>query len=254
MDRPPLPHDDGSQPAKRARLEDGGDGGGGAPAPPGVAAPAPPSMGAPLEEAAAPPVAEAALGGAIDAPAPPPAEPANDAPPAPPPPYRPALLGPLPPGVRFNGSLLEDVLTMGDGYIRGEVFDCLWQGEVLGLRAASRMCREAVAEHPWSDFDEQRLFVKSRIRGRLSSWRACFPNARAANIYGNLTITDADFVHLRGIHTLNMSYCYQVTISDAAFAHLRGIHTLDISYCGQATITDAAFAHLRGIHTLNMSY
>ena len=66
------------------------------------------------------------------------------------------------------------------------------------------------------------------------------------------TITDAAFSHLRGIQTLNMGYCYQHTITDAAFAHLRGIQTLNISYCNQDTITDAAFAHLRGIHTLNM--
>ena len=60
-------------------------------------------------------------------------------------------------------------------------------------------------------------------------------------------------MHLRGVHTLDMSCCSQPTITDAAFAHLRGIHTLSMSYCNQATITDAAFAHLRGIHTLNMS-
>jgi hypothetical protein len=66
-------------------------------------------------------------------------------------------------------------------------------------------------------------------------------------------VTDAAFVHLRGIHTLDMSYCDQRAITDAAFAHLAGIQRLSIWGCRQATITDAAFAHLRGIQLLNMS-
>ena len=44
-------------------------------------------------------------------------------------------------------------------------------------------------------------------------------------------ITDAAFVYLRGIHTLNMTGCKQATITDAAFVHLRGIHTLEIYGC-----------------------
>ena len=66
-------------------------------------------------------------------------------------------------------------------------------------------------------------------------------------------VTDAAFVHLRGIHTLDMSYCNQETITDAAFVHLRGIHTLSMRFCIQETITDAAFVHLRGIKYLDMS-
>ena len=132
------------------------------------------------------------------------------------------------------------------------VMSYLRQSEVLGLRAASRTCREAVAEHAWSDFDGTYPYAKSRIRGRVSSWRACFPLARAANLYGNKALTDADFVHFRGIQKLDMQGCKQATITDAAFAQLRGIHTLNMSCCKQATITDAAFVHLRGIHTLWM--
>jgi hypothetical protein len=65
------------------------------------------------------------------------------------------------------------------------------------------------------------------------------------------TLTDAAFVHLRGIQLLNMSSCRQLT--DAAFAHLRGIHTLYMQWCDQSTISDAAFVHLRGTHTLLMT-
>jgi hypothetical protein len=49
------------------------------------------------------------------------------------------------------------------------------------------------------------------------------------------TITDAAFVHLKGIHTLNMSECSQLTITDSAFVHLKSIHTLDMSGCYQLT-------------------
>ena len=44
-----------------------------------------------------------------------------------------------------------------------------------------------------------------------------------------------------------MSHCDQNTITDAAFVHLRGIHTLNMDFCHQATITDAICANLRGI-------
>lgn len=175
-------------------------------------------------------------------------------------PSRPLLLGP-PPGGRRNLAMLEDLLLMGDGTIRCSVLDHLWQDEARSLRAASKACREAVAAHPWSDFDAPNndylyhsfgIRQRSMIRGRVSSWRACYPRARAANINFNDNVTDADFVHLRGLDTLSMSGCWQEGITDAAFAHLEGIHTLDMSYCKQSTITDAAFVHLRGIHELSI--
>ena len=39
-------------------------------------------------------------------------------------------------------------------------------------------------------------------------------------------ITDKAFIHLKGIHTLNMSDCKQIT--DKAFVHLKGIHTFEM--------------------------
>ena len=66
-------------------------------------------------------------------------------------------------------------------------------------------------------------------------------------------VTDAAFVHLRGIQKLGMWFYDQVTTADAAFVHLRGIQSLDMPYCNQATITDAAFVHLRGIKSLSMN-
>ncbi len=72
------------------------------------------------------------------------------------------------------------------------------------------------------------------------------------NMGGCRQFSDAAFVHLRGIHTLYMWYCDRPAISDAAFMHLRGIHTLVIEGCTQATLTGAGFVHLQGIRALGM--
>ena len=134
---------------------------------------------------------------------------------------------------------------------------------VLPLRASCTEARAAVAAAPWRD-------AATRIRGSVAAWRACFPAARAAGLMH--WHTDADFVHLRGIHTLSADHNQNITnaafehlagihtlstgscdrITDAAFAHIRGVHTLDMSLCHG--ITDAAFVHLRGIHTLKMRF
>ena len=143
---------------------------------------------------------------------------------------------------------------MGDGYCRGVILGYLWQDEALSLRAASRACREAVAEHPWEDLKcDIYDLPRSTICDSVAAWRRCFPHARAASISYNQTVTDADFVHLAGIRKLSMRNCDQDTISDAAFVHLAGIHTLNMHSCNQDTITDAAFLHLSGIHTLDIS-
>ena len=149
--------------------------------------------------------------------------------------------------------------------------------DACALRLVCREFLAAVTEHPWED-------MGTVIQGSVAAWRACFPHARCArvrkgdaddgdeiraapvvdadlhfeglrelNMADCRDVTDAAFVHLRGIHTLDMSWCDQATITDAAFAHLVGIQSLNMQGCEQATITDAAFAHLRGIQKLNMS-
>ena len=60
-------------------------------------------------------------------------------------------------------------------------------------------------------------------------WRRAFPAAVAASVRGNRRLRDADFVHLRGLRSLDMSWCNQAGITDGAFAHLAGIHTLNMS-------------------------
>ena len=63
-------------------------------------------------------------------------------------------------------------------------------------------------------------------------------------------VTDAAFVHLKGILNLNMSGCSQATITDAAFVHLKGIHKLHMQHCSRATIKAAIVPHLAGIRVL----
>ena len=174
-------------------------------------------------------------------------------------------------------SVLDGAHSIGQG-----ILGFFTMKESNALRSVCKEFREAVMDFPWMD-------AKSVIKGSLRAWRAAFPAARAVNLsmYSswdgrgrrkpivdsdfvhirgdararlhtlNMSeskgVTDAAFVDLRGIQTLNMRWCNQATITDAAFVHLRGIQTLDMSYCSQATITDAAFVHMRGIQTLNMS-
>jgi hypothetical protein len=48
-----------------------------------------------------------------------------------------------------------------------------------------------------------------------------------------------------------MSHCKQATITDAAFVHLRGIHMLTLHGCIQQAITPAVFTHLRGTYYMH---
>ena len=118
-----------------------------------------------------------------------------------------------------------------------------------GACALRLVCREfqaAVAAHPWEDRE-------TVIQGSIGGWRACFPRARCANVNKcrrHAPVVDADFVHFVGLWELNMDSCNAVT--DAAFVHLRGIRVLDMSLCSQSTITDAGLAHLGGIQKLSI--
>jgi len=135
-------------------------------------------------------------------------------------------------------SVLEAALGVDDAGVLG----FLSQIEACPLRVVSRACCVAVAEHAF----ETRM--ATHIKGSLASWRRCFPCALVANVNECLKISDADMVHLSGIHKLYMRGCSRVT--DAGLVHLRGIHTLGMDGC--VLVTDAGLAHLSGIHTLLM--
>ena len=87
--------------------------------------------------------------------------------------------------------------------------------DAVPVRVACKELRDCVANFTWASMN--------RVPGGLRLWRTCFPRAIAANILDRPDLVDADFVHLRGIHTLNMSRCRQPGITDAAFVSLRGI-------------------------------
>ena len=138
----------------------------------------------------------------------------------------------------------------GPHSIGGGIFGFMTMKDSNKVRVQCVECRKAVMDFPWMDDD-------SRIKGSIKAWRAAFPAARTANVSGRFDLVDADFVHIRGdvqqvrLHTVIMCNCCEIT--DAAFVQLRGIHTLDMSCCYQKSITDSAFMHLRGIHTLILS-
>ena len=163
-------------------------------------------------------------------------------------------------------------VLFGPHSIGGGIFGYLNMKDSNNVRIQCVECRKAVMDFPWMD-------KNSKIKGSVRAWRAAFPYARAVNVTNRDNLVDEDFVHirgdarvrlhtvrmrrctrvtdaafvyLRGIHTLDMSRCSQIMITDAAFVHLRGIQRLDMSKCFQATITDAAFVHLRGIYSLDL--
>ena len=157
---------------------------------------------------------------------------------------------------------------------------------VLPLRAICKEAAATVARHPWED-------SVTLIRGSVRYWRAFFPRARAANFFDvsyaskpwlQRVLRDADFAHLTGVRTLNISG--QQSLTDAAFVTLarsyptrgrptsiimsgcnaaglgistfecfRGLQYLDISYCHnwRSSFRDDAFFYLRNIRTLDMS-
>jgi hypothetical protein len=118
------------------------------------------------------------------------------------------------------------------------------------LRTVCTEFLDAVEVTPFEDCETRIGRTDTPISLCLERLRQSFPCAIAANVHGRKDLVDADFVHFRGFHTLDISGCTGIT--DAAFANLRGIRSLNMTSCKQRTITDAAFANLRGICTLIM--
>ena len=140
----------------------------------------------------------------------------------------------------------SDALTVlsppGGAHGVGEgIFGFLTTREARPLRLVSRVLCADVRNARWYDRD-------TVITGDLRKWRACFSDARCANVSERRDLVDADLVHLSGVEEVNLSGCTQIT--DAGLAHLRGVRVLNIVGCTQ--ITDAGLAHLTGIHTLLM--
>jgi hypothetical protein len=122
------------------------------------------------------------------------------------------------------------------------IFGFLSTREARPLRLVSRVLGADVQNARWYDRD-------TVITGELRKWRACFSDARCANVSGRRDLLDADLLHLSGVEEVDLRGCTQIT--NAGLAHLRGVRVLNIAGC--ALITDAGLAHLTGIRTLDIS-
>ena len=85
-----------------------------------------------------------------------------------------------------------------------------------------------------------------------------FTNVKGIDLSNCDEITDAGMKHLRGIHTINLSWC---EITGAGLEHLCGVHTIDLSNSCVATYEfgqihipiNEGLVHLQGVHTINLS-
>ena len=125
----------------------------------------------------------------------------RDAPPPPHPPRPPPLDDPRfvypPPSTDY-----ADLPAMLGHPDRGRVI-LGWLGDdtraASALRGTCAAARAAVGAHPWADYATRIVWPER--------WRRAFPAAVAACVSGNARLIDADFVHLRGLRSLDMSWC-----------------------------------------------
>ena len=94
------------------------------------------------------------------------------------------------------------------GFGRG-IFGFLSTREARPLRLVSSVLCADVRNARWYDRE-------TRITGDLRAWRACFSDARCANVSGREDLTDVDLVHLSSVEEVNLSGCAQIT--DASLA------------------------------------
>ena len=78
------------------------------------------------------------------------------------------------------------------------IFGFLTTRDARALRLVCRLCCADVKNARWYD----RATV---ITGELRKWRACFSDARCANVSERRDLVDADLVHLSGVEEVNLS-------------------------------------------------
>jgi hypothetical protein len=135
----------------------------------------------------------------------------------------------------------HDLMELFRGSLLLQFFDT---NDALILRLVCRRMRLIVSIYPWTD-------AETLIRGNLTLWRQCFPHAIAANVSGRKDLVDHDFVLFRDIKQLRMNNCGECKVTDAAFVNLCGIHTLEMNGCPQ--FTNAALLHVNNVHTLSIN-
>jgi len=74
-------------------------------------------------------------------------------------------------------------------------------------------------------------------------------HVRSTIVFDSLNVTDAGLEHLKGVHTINLTWCEKVT--DAGLKYLNGVHEINLSDCEQ--VTNAGLKHLKGVHTIDLS-
>ena len=129
--------------------------------------------------------------------------------------------------------IIQDVLY--------EIFKNLSIKELLKVYLTGNADFINVLENYTFDFYDEPIPKKMSIK----QFRNIFKSTKGLNISGRQDITDKDFEFIRPIPSikiagfrLNMNYCKQIT--DAAFIHLKGIHTLNLRECNQIAI-DSCF-------------
>lgn len=93
------------------------------------------------------------------------------------------------------------------------------------------------------------------IVGSLREWRQANPYALAANLFGREDLTDADFVHLQGVHALYLRGL-RSDITDKALEYIAGVKILNLQSTSKSHIkfTPDGFRHLQGcIEELDIS-
>lgn len=137
----------------------------------------------------------------------------------------------------FAGGPLPHTILSLMGYTFLSMFNTKM---AMSLRATCHEFKDAVTRYPWED-------LTTKV-SNVELWRSCFPNARAANVRGNMLV-DARFAPLAGVQKLNMSRSLGVT--NAGFAQLGGyLSSLNISDC--SNLTDAISGQLGRVHTLSI--
>lgn len=129
---------------------------------------------------------------------------------------------------------------------------CLDMWDTRTLRVAHPLLRDAVAAYQWCDL-KTRFYAERVLDTALGAWRACFPRARALNMYldDSRWLVNRSFEKLSGISTLCLhGLSHRCSVTNDMFAYLSALVSLDVSDCEK--FTDAAFRHTPNLRVLKI--
>ena len=103
------------------------------------------------------------------------------------------------------------------------------------FRLISKEFKWNVENYPWDDYNNPSLrsdVYQSRVIGKISSWKACFPYARSINLAGRYDLTEADFAHLNEVLYMILIVSFgkysDTIVSQAAFDSIPNLTFLDM--------------------------